>query len=317
MASRPKQRLKLDTKKEQHLVRHLLIVLSTAALALLAVVPAVSADKPQRIVSLNLCTDQLLMMLAEPQRIAALSYLAQDEGSSVMYEEARKFRVTHAQAEEIFVLEPDLVLVGTFNAASTVAILKRLGKRVEQFSPAQSFADIRKNLQRLGDLIGEREKADALIREFDLELERVRREQLTRKPRAAFYYSNNYTAGDATLANEILQASGMRNIGAELGLSQTTKLPLELLVMANPELIIKDRDFGPPARAQEVFEHPALAYLQGRSNQTQVADKFMICGAPFTINAVKRLVAARKQIERAKAARLETNQQTDGVAAAQ
>ena len=34
---------------------------------------AASVTKPQRIVSLNLCTDQLLLQLVEPQRIAAIS----------------------------------------------------------------------------------------------------------------------------------------------------------------------------------------------------------------------------------------------------
>ena len=39
--------------------------------------------KPQRIVSLNLCTDQLLLQLVEPERIAALTYLSDDPRQSV------------------------------------------------------------------------------------------------------------------------------------------------------------------------------------------------------------------------------------------
>ncbi len=267
-----------------------------AFLTLAAAFPAVAAEKPQRIVSLNLCTDQLLMMLVEPKRIAAVSYLARRRDSSVLYAEASRIPVTHGQAEEVFTLQPDLVLSGKYTARATVAILKRLGQRVEEFDPSHSFADIRANLRRMGDLVGERDKAEALIAAFDVDLKRFDDDQPARRPLAAFYYSNSYTSGGDTLADEILETSGMRNLGAELGLTQTKKLPLEVLVMANPELVVKGRTFDAPALAQEVFEHPALRYLQKRSQETVVADKYTICGTPFTLRAVSKLAEARKRL---------------------
>lgn len=283
------------------LVRIKAALIASIVVVLAGVSPTL-AGKPQRIVSLNLCTEQLLMMLVEPSRIAAVSYLARRPESSVLFAEAAKVPITYANAEEVFLREPDLVLAGTFTARATVSILTRLGTRVEQFEPAYSFADIRKNLRRMGDLVGERDKAEALITEFDTELRRFQENQSGRRPLAAFYYSNSFTSGDDTLADEILETAGMRNLGAELGLTQTKKLPLEILVMANPELVIKGRTFGPPALAQEIFVHPALAYLQARSEEAEVADKYTICGTPFTLRAVARLAEARKRLQRRKAA---------------
>jgi iron complex transport system substrate-binding protein len=40
---------------------------------MLVTAPLLATDKPQRIVSIGLCTDQLLLMLAEREQIASVS----------------------------------------------------------------------------------------------------------------------------------------------------------------------------------------------------------------------------------------------------
>ena len=70
---------------------------------------------PRRIVSLNLCTDQLLMLLA-PERIAALSILATDPLLSVMAAEARRYPLVRGDAEEVLRFDPDLVVAAPFAA---------------------------------------------------------------------------------------------------------------------------------------------------------------------------------------------------------
>ncbi len=270
--------------------------------------PVQAADLPQRIVSINLCTDQLLMMLVDPNRIAAVSHLSRDAANSVMAREAATLPVTHAQAEEVYVLEPDLVLASTYTSPATVSILRRLGTRVVQFAPAASFSDIRAQLRQMGDLVGARDRADQLIARFDAKLTRLKREQHGRAPLAAFYYANAYTSGDGTIAGEALEAAGMRNLGAELGLTQTSKLPLETLVVSNPDLVIKGRTFEPPALAQEILHHPAVAFLQSRSEEVRIADKYTVCGTPLVLEAVEQLAHVRRRLQRREAAQLEGGQ---------
>ncbi|MES9971754.1 MAG: hypothetical protein ABW092_17100, partial [Candidatus Thiodiazotropha sp.] len=72
---------------------------------------AVAAGPPQRVVSVNLCSDQLLLMLAEPQQVASVSYLSRDPDSSFVADQASRYPLNHARAEEIIRLQPDLVLV--------------------------------------------------------------------------------------------------------------------------------------------------------------------------------------------------------------
>ncbi|PKP83954.1 MAG: ABC transporter substrate-binding protein, partial [Alphaproteobacteria bacterium HGW-Alphaproteobacteria-2] len=68
--------------------------LSSAALALLAALgsaPGAAADTPPpaRVVSINVCTDQLAMLLAAPGQLLSVSHLARDPYSSAMAAEAR------------------------------------------------------------------------------------------------------------------------------------------------------------------------------------------------------------------------------------
>ncbi len=51
--------------------------------------PAVAADAPRRVVSFNVCADQLVIALADPGQIVALSPYARDPAISVVAEKAR------------------------------------------------------------------------------------------------------------------------------------------------------------------------------------------------------------------------------------
>jgi iron complex transport system substrate-binding protein len=80
---------------------------------------------------MNVCTDQLAMLIAGEGQLHSVSALASDPRTSAMAGEARAFPANHALAEEIFLMQPDLVLAGTFSARATVGLLRRLGFRVE------------------------------------------------------------------------------------------------------------------------------------------------------------------------------------------
>jgi iron complex transport system ATP-binding protein len=102
--------------------------------ALLAAAPwsddARAADRhepPRRIVSMNVCTDQFVMLLAERERIQSVSWLARNPEVSTTADDAAAIPVNHGLAEEILPLRPDLVVAGTFTTRPTVYLLRRLG----------------------------------------------------------------------------------------------------------------------------------------------------------------------------------------------
>ena len=70
------------------------------------------AASPQRVLSLNLCTDQLLMALLPPQRIASITWLSRTEGDPALQALARQLPINHGSPEEVLAARPDLVLAG-------------------------------------------------------------------------------------------------------------------------------------------------------------------------------------------------------------
>ncbi len=263
---------------------------AAAIILSLASAPAAADPAPRRVVSINLCTDQMAMLMAAPGPLKSVSFLATEEGTSMMVDEAARYPLNHGQAEEIFLMQPDLVLAGTYTAKATVGLLKELGFRVEQFTPASSFEDVRESLARMGALLHREQRAAELVAELDEGLA----ELSAHKPPAAnvaIYYANSYTSGSGTLADAIVQAAGLTNLGDTLGFHGMTRLPLELLVAADPDIILEgDSQYGAPALARENFSHPAFKALSGRV--VPIPDKYTICGAPFTLEASRMLQQA-------------------------
>ncbi|MBK9079818.1 MAG: hypothetical protein IPL91_12170 [Hyphomicrobium sp.] len=101
------------------------VALGAAAFVLAS---AEAAEPPRRIVSLNLCTDQLLLDLVEPERIAGVSYLATDPTLSADAVRLEPFKKLKGTAEEVLALHPDLVIAGEYTTGATVDLLRRLGQ---------------------------------------------------------------------------------------------------------------------------------------------------------------------------------------------
>ncbi len=257
-------------------------VLRCAALAL-AFLGAPAAAEPQRVVSMNLCTDQLAMLLAAPGQLVSVSFLAADPRVSAMAEQAAGFPANHGQAEQIFLMRPDLVLAGRYTGQATVALLERLGIPVVRFDPESGMQDIRANILAMGAALGRGPQAAALAAEFEADLAALRAEVADR-PRAALYYANGYTSGDRSLAGEILAAAGFAN--AVAGLDGGGFLPLEVLVMADPDLVITGGRYPAASRSEELLDHPALRAL---GPSPLLADRDWVCGTPYVLRAVRAL----------------------------
>lgn len=259
---------------------------SRAILAAVLVVAALPAwGAPQRVVSMNLCSDQLAMMLAAPGQLISVSSLSQDPRLSPMAEQAAAYVPNTGRAEEIYLMRPDLVIAGAYTPPATVSMLRRLGLRVETPPPAEDFAAIRADITRMGDWLGRPDAARKLLARFDADLAAAR--SPSRRGRAALYYANGFTSGAGTLAGAILEAGGYANIAADYGITATTPLPMELLVMADPDRLITGAKWPGQSQGEAILDHPALA--AATPAKTQVTDLNWTCGTPFVTRAIRSL----------------------------
>jgi iron complex transport system substrate-binding protein len=246
--------------------------------------------EPQKIVSLNLCTDQLLMLLADPNQIASLSKIVDDPNVSFLAKKAVEFRKNRGDAEEIFMNSPDLVVAGVYTEKATVQILQSLGVRVEIFPIEQNFDDIVENIRKMGLLVGHSDRAKRMIDDFNIRLEELR-SGITERPRAAIYSANGYTTGTDTMSGQILKTAGFQNITEEVGMSFGGTLPLETLVMLQPDFVITGKAYPGHSRSEEILKHPALRPFKGITQ----TDAKWICGTPAVLDAVAELQHAHPE----------------------
>ncbi|MEE4120326.1 MAG: ABC transporter substrate-binding protein [Paracoccaceae bacterium] len=265
-----------------------------ALAALIALAGPARADAPERVVSINLCTDQLALMLAAPGQLVSVSRMAHDPRSSAMAEAARRLPANSALAEDVFLHRPDLVLAGTFTSRATVSMLRRLGVEVVELAPAYALGDVRDRLRAVGAALGREAEAELAVARFDSDLAALQAE-LAERPRAALYYANGYTNGDRTLAGDIIAAAGFANVATELGLARGGYLALEQLVMAAPELVVTGQPQRGEARAEAVLTHPALEATGG--GRATTTDRDWICGTPHVLRAVRQMSQARTTLE--------------------
>jgi iron complex transport system substrate-binding protein len=261
---------------------------------LLLTAPLFAQEVPQRIVSMNLCTDQLLLLLVERERIASLSYFATDPAYSYLAAQAADIPANRGQADEVLAFDPDLVLTSQFSATLAANLLERLGERVERLGFAVTADDIYAQVRQVAALTGTTAQAELLIRDLENAL---RAEQAELLPKleglsGVFLASNGFSYGASSLQDSFMTSLGLRNVAAEAGLHGPAQLPLEVLIAAEPDFVFTDRRTTLDAQlAHPLLQHPALATLGKKTQIIEIPDTLFQCAGPQFAEAYRTLAA--------------------------
>ncbi|MEW8505511.1 MAG: ABC transporter substrate-binding protein [Candidatus Thiodiazotropha sp.] len=267
-----------------HRIAALLILLSSLATA---------AEPPQRVVSVNLCSDQLLLMLADPEQVASVSYLSRDTDSSFVADQANSYPVNRARAEEIIRLRPDLVLVTPHDNPRLRTTLEQLGYPLHSLSLGHSFNDIVEDIRQLATRLSQRERGESLIQQMQQRL-RSKAEEPTHPPTAIFLQPRGYTSGSDTLQDEALRLAGWRNLATQHGVKGYSPVPLEKVLYWQPETIFTSTYSGSgDSLAERQLRHPALQRLLANNPMVEIPYKHWICPGPMLADAVELLQKAR------------------------
>ena len=270
-----------------------LAVISVIEILLISMVSA--GPKPTHIVSINLCTDQLLLQLVGHKRIASVTYLAADPTISYSANRAIGLVKNHGLAEEVIELRPDLILAGTFTSRPTTSLLKKLGYRVIEFEMAGSFETLRQNIIKAGEVLDEEKKAGRLVTQFDRALGKLTPNG--RLVSAIILQPNAAGAGNVSLLDDIFRAASLTSISLGQGILGIGWLTLDQVIWAQPELIISDVDPSWPSLGHFAMRHPAYRAIldkQGRvPPRVTLPANLWNCGGPQVAKAVSILAKAR------------------------
>jgi iron complex transport system substrate-binding protein len=289
MSQRLRWRRLLDVACDAALLAAIAIMLVPAALS--------AAGIPKRIVSLNLCTDELVLRLADRANIASITWLSKDAISANVVDLAADVPVNHGLAEEIIPLDPDLVVAGTFTARTAVAMLKATRFPVTEFGVAHDVADVRSGIRKMAALVGEPARGEALVASFDERLAEIGTPAPGRRPTALVFNANGFTVGAGTLVDDIMSRAGLDNVAAHMKLGNYSQLPLEIAVRSDVDiLIISARRDGPPSLATALLDHPVLSKLGPKTHIVVLPTNLWSCGGPEVAEAIARLRAAAQDV---------------------
>lgn len=256
------------------------------------------AAPPQRIVSLNSCTDAILVELVAPSRISALSHWSRDPHGSIIAERARRLPVTHGSAEEVAALRPDLVLTGQFGSAPLDRTLQRLGIPVVRTRTPFTVAESEAQIRSLASRVGEPGRGEALVARVEAALAAAAPRSAAPRVTALLLNPGGTTLGPRTLTGRLMTLAGLENIAARYGAGDWGQVGLERIIADPPRLLLSEPASGrAPGWSERITTHPALRAVRSRMTQAPLPERFLFCGGPSIIPAVAALAAARRRVE--------------------
>lgn len=190
-----------------------------ALCSLVGAAVAWGAPEPVRVVSQTVGTDELLLALAEPGQIAALSHLSRNPVFSATAKEAEAYpQLVLGDSETVLRHAPTLVLVTDYSRAELVEQIRRAGIRVLVFDRYKTLDDVYANLRMLARELGAEAKAEALIADCEARVGALRDKLRDCKPVRILAPSiYGMLAGADTTFQDLCDHAGAENIAATVG----------------------------------------------------------------------------------------------------
>lgn len=261
-----------------------IIVAASAAAMAWAMPERAPAKRPQRIVSLNLCADQYLLELADRDQIAGLTRNAADPDMSAAAARAAGLNIMGTSAEELLVLDPDLIIGIPAKRGGMMAAVAQRDYTVLDLKSVASYPDIVAHIREVAAAVGHVERGEALIARMNRDLATLP------KPAnagiAAYYQRRGYMTGTGTLIDDVMTRTGLTNLAGRLDKPALSQVSLEEMVAARPDyLIVESATDQVTDQGTEMLHHPALNDIPRLS----IPQAWTVCGSPAYVRAARSL----------------------------
>ena len=241
-------------------------------------------QRPQRIVSLNLCSDQYLLELADPDQIAGVSRNATNRDMSAAAAKVGKAHILSASAEEILVIEPDLILGMPAGQGSVLTALSGRNYRTVDLKNADSYSDIVEQIRVVAAAVGHPARGEALIARMNRELAALPRPGRGRV--AAYYQRRGFLTGTGTLVDDMMARVGLTNLAGKLGKPVLSTMSLEEMMVAQPDyLVVESATDRVTDQGTEMLHHPLLRDIP----RLRIPEAWTVCGGPAYVDAARSL----------------------------
>jgi len=253
-------------------------------LAISIVLAAARAEAaPRRVASLNLCTDELVLMLAAPEQIVSVTHLAQQEVETPLWRQAARYRHNDGSLLSVVALRPDLIVTMGGGGRDRLRIAEQLGIPTVDLPFAQSLGDVVESIRRLAAALGRPEAGIALLRRMTAVMRDV-----PGRSRDTIWLGG----GGRTVSATGLEAQWMALAGLRQRRMQGDRVSLETLLVRPPDILLRsDYRQGQYSVGQRWLAHPLARHA--RTGRTIPTDgRRWTCMGPLLIDEIYRLRAA-------------------------
>ncbi len=247
---------------------------------------------PQRIVSINLGADQLVLALADRGQIAGLTKNATDVEMSGEAAKARGIPLLSNSAEQILAIEPDLIVGMPASRSAALRALPRQDYPLLDLATANRLDEIYASIRETAAAVGHPERGSALIARMQGELAGLPKPGKGRV--AAYYQRRGYMTGTGTLIDELMGRVELVNLAGKLGKPPLSQLSLEEMVAAEPDfLIVESATDVVTDQGSEMLHHPAIKDIP----RISIPQAWTVCGSPAYTQAARSMTAQIARID--------------------
>jgi iron complex transport system substrate-binding protein len=201
----------------------------------------------RRIASASQLGDGLLLELAEPERILALSHQGRLHDPEAHRYGSRPEAPGPGDLERLLALGADLLIVSHLGAESELARARAAGIAVFDLGEMRGLETLRPSILALAALLGDAARGERLWQRFSRRLRAVAGDMppAARKPAlyVAIYAGKLYGGTRGTSYHDVLSAAGLVDVAAQRYRGWPQYDPEELLQL-NPPLIVTETGMG-------------------------------------------------------------------------
>jgi iron complex transport system substrate-binding protein len=259
---------------------------------------ALAAGLP-RIVSMNVCTDQLLLPLADPEQILGLSRYSRDAWQSWAAKDASRYKILSGGAEDVLVLAPDIVVASQFDKRSTRELLKENGLHLAEFAVPRNLVEAKAQIRQMGEISEHPDRATAEIATLDAAIARARLVVADKHYSVLSLSRRGWVSGSDSLVSSLLAETGLFNAAGDLGVAFGGYASLEAIVNLKPDFILVS-EAGDRAEddGRAFLLHPALERFYPPARRIVIPERLTVCGGVMLAEALDVLVRELKRVEK-------------------
>lgn len=243
---------------------------------------ALAADAALRVASLNLCTDELLLLLGQPRQIVSISHLSQSPRETRLWRSARAFPANDGKLESVLARRPTVILTMGGSGGARQALARRFGARLIELPYPSTPAEVLTQARQVATLLG---RSQAVL-PFEQAFARL---QSSRRllEEGAFVGGGGLSLSPQGLSADWLALAGFRQPPLANG-----RLSLEQLATKPPKWLIRsDYRADQASRGTAWLNHPLVTRLASRTIVTD--GRPWTCGGLPMLREVARLRTAR------------------------